>query len=231
MSKLKNIMITLAALVAMTSYSFAFEGLSIGTVYSDADFSTSGSETTDADGGGTLQKTSTTKSGAAEYGSVFVEYTFAQGSTIGAELIPGDADLGKGSRVQAAAGAGAGGDAAGTINVSATVSDHTTLYVEPTFMLNEKFGVYLKGGAAKVTVTPKYTETADVIQSTYGSKDVYGVMTGIGAKYYMGNMFVKLEHVETEYGAYTFQSTTGDLNTITADIEQEATRIALAYNF
>ena len=230
MSKLKNIMITLAALVAMTSYSFAFEGLSIGTVYTDADFSTSGSETTDA-GGGVLQKKSTSKSGSAEYGSVFVEYTFAQGSTIGAELIPGDADLGKGSRVQAAAGLGASGDAAGTINVSATVSDHTTLYVEPTYMMNEKFGVYLKGGAAKVTVTPKYTETADVIQSTYNSRDVYGVMTGFGAKYYMGNMFVKLEYVETEYGAYTFQSTTGDLNTITADIEQEATRVALAYNF
>ena len=63
MSKLKNIMITLAALVAMTSYSFAFEGLSIGTVYTDADFSTSGSETTDA-GGGVLQKKSTSKSGS-----------------------------------------------------------------------------------------------------------------------------------------------------------------------
>ena len=79
--------------------------------------------------------------------------------------------------------------------------------------------------------TPKYTETADVIQSTYNSKDVYGVMTGFGAKYYMGNMFVKLEHVETEYGTTTFQSTTGDLNNISADINQEATRIAIAYNF
>ena len=115
--------------------------------------------------------------------------------------------------------------------MSAQVSDHTTLYVEPTFMMSDTFGFYLKGGAAKVTVTPSYTETADVIQSTYNAKDVYGVMTGIGAKFYMGNMFVKLEHVETEYGAYTFQSTTGDQNTITADIEQEATRVALAYNF
>ena len=108
MSKLKNIMISLAALVAMTSYSFAFEGLSTGTVYTDADFDTSGPETTDA-GGGVLQKKSTSKSGSAEYGSVFVEYTFAQGSTLGIEHIPGDADLGKGSRVQAAAGAGAAG--------------------------------------------------------------------------------------------------------------------------
>ena len=122
-------------------------------------------------------------------------------------------------------------DASGTITAKATISEYTRIYVEPTWMANDRFGVFVKGGAAHLSVQPSYTETADVIQSTYKSEDVWGVMYGVGAKAYFGNVFVKAEYLETEFGTYSHQSTTGDLNKITADIDMEETRISIGYNF
>ena len=99
-------------------------------------------------------------------------------------------------------------------------------------MMNDRFGVYLKGGVTQLTVTP--TETADaggVTTSTFKSKDLNGVMTGLGAKFYMGSYFAKLEYVETDFATYQHTSTTGSLNSVEADIDTEETKFALGYNF
>ena len=82
-----------------------------------------------------------------------------------------------------------------------------------------------------MTLTPKEVDSASVTTSTYKAKDLYGMMTGYGAKYYMGNFFVKAEYTETDFANYTHTSTTGEGNTITADIDTEETRFALGYNF
>jgi hypothetical protein len=230
MNKIRNMLVAVIAITSLTFSAQSFEGFSIGTVYSQADFSTKGTENSSAVG---VNVTNTvTKSGSADFGSVFAEYTFAQGSTLGLEYIPGDAEIGKASRTQSAPLlGGAGEDGSGLLTARAEVSDHYTFYAEPTYMMSDKFGVYVKGGASRVTITPSYTEAADIIQSTYNSQDVWGVMSGYGAKMYMGNLFAKIEYVETEYGEYAFTSTTGDLNTIHANIDVEATRVAIGYNF
>jgi len=218
----------------MISATQAFEGLSIGLVHNDTDFSVAGTETTEgALPGGTLDNNKINKTGAAEFGSAFVEWTFAQGSTIGVEHIPGDAEIAKAARTQTnVVAADSTTDASGTITVSATVSDHTVVYAEPTLMFNDKFGIYAKGGFAQVTLTPKVVESADTIQSTYTSKDVYGVATGFGAKLYLGESFFgKIEYLETDYGKYAHTSTTGSTGTVTADIDTEQTRFAIGYNF
>ena len=83
-----------------------------------------------------------------------------------------------------------------------------------------------------MSVEPK--ETADAggaTASTYKSQDVVGLMTGYGAKYYYGNFFAKLEYVETDFETYSHTSTTGNKNTITADVDTEETRIGIGYNF
>ena len=219
-----------ALLVSFSSSAIAFEGFSIGATYSNTDFSTKGNETTGADNTGALEVNSTTKTGSEDVGAIFAEYTFAQGSTIGIEYIPGEAEIGKASRTQSNDTA-ALNDASGTITAKATISEYTRIYVEPTWMANDRFGVFVKGGAAHLSVQPSYTETADVIQSTYKSEDVWGVMYGVGAKAYFGNVFVKAEYLETEFGTYSHQSTTGDKNKITADIDMEETRISIGYNF
>ena len=223
-----------ALLVSFSSSAIAFEGFSIGATYSNTDFSTSGTETTSAITtaalNGTLEANTTTKTGSEDVGAIFAEYTFAQGSTIGIEYIPGEAEIGKASRTQSNDTA-ALNDASGTITAKATISEYTRIYVEPTWMANDRFGVFVKGGAAHLSVQPSYTETADVIQSTYKSEDVWGVMYGFGAKAYFGNAFIKAEYLETEFGTYSHQSTTGDKNKITADIDMEETRISIGYNF
>ena len=227
-----NLAVFLTAIIMSFSTSaFSFEGFSIGATYSNTDFSTKGNETTAKAGDAGLEVNSTTKTGSEDVGAIFAEYTFAQGTTIGIEYIPGDAEIGKASRTQSNTTAAPANDASGTITAKATISEYTRIYVEPTWMANDRFGVFVKGGAAHLSVQPSYTETADVIQSTYKSEDVWGVMYGVGAKAYFGNVFVKAEYLETEFGTYSHQSTTGDKNKITADIDMEETRISIGYNF
>ena len=221
-----------AIIMSFSTSAFSFEGFSIGATYSNTDFSTKGNETTTKAGDAGLEVNSTTKTGSEDVGAIFAEYTFAQGSTIGIEYIPGDAEIGKGSRTQNNTDSETpANDADGTITAKATISDYTRIYVEPTWMANDRFGVFVKGGAAHLSVQPSYTETADVIQGTYKSEDVWGVMYGVGAKAYFGNVFVKAEYLETEFGTYSHQSTTGQKNKITADIDMEETRISIGYNF
>ena len=222
-----------AIIVSFSTSAFSFEGFSIGATYSSLDFSTSGKEISTGDVGSdnTLTSASTTKTGSGDLGLVFAEYTFSQGTTIGIEHISGTAELGKGSRTEDSVSSDSGSKN-GTVNVKADISDPTTFYVEPTWMANDRFGIYLKGGATRVTIQPKETSDAgNVVTSTYGNKDVWGIMTGFGAKAYYNNFFVKAEYVETEFETYSFTSTTGDKNTINADVDTEETRISIGYNF
>jgi len=212
-------------LMSFSTSAFAFEGFSVGATYSSIDYSTSGTESTNNDGGA-AEIATTTKTGSADIGSLFAEYTFSQGTTIGVEAIQGSAEIGKASRTRTSVLSGNA-----TVTAKATAKDPVTVYVEPTWMANDKFGIYLKGGATMVTISPSETDASSVTTSTYKDKDLYGIMTGIGAKYYMGNVFLKAEYVETNYDTYSFTSTTGDKNTITADVDTEETRISIGYNF
>jgi opacity protein-like surface antigen len=228
----KKLSVLLTALMVSFSTSvYSFEGFSVGAIFSSMDFSTAGQETTDGPiTDGVLEVTKTTKTGSADKFAYFGEYTFAQGTSIGVEMIEGTATLGSASRTATSAVANAG--TAGTVTADAKISDPITFYVEPTFMINDVFGVYLKGGATTVSVEPKeVADTASATASTYKSQDVVGLMTGYGAKYYMGNFFAKLEYVETDFETYSHTSTTGNKNTITADVDTEETRIGIGYNF
>ena len=223
--KNKLVVFLTSVLMSFSTSAFAFEGFSVGATYSSIDYSTSGTESTNNDGGA-AEIATTTKTGSADIGSLFAEYTFSQGTTIGVEAIQGSAEIGKASRTRTSVISGNA-----TVTAKATAKDPVTVYVEPTWMANDKFGIYLKGGATMVTISPSETDASSVTTSTYKDKDLYGIMTGIGAKYYMGNVFLKAEYVETNYDTYSFTSTTGDKNTITADVDTEETRISIGYNF
>jgi hypothetical protein len=224
-TKTLSVLLT-ALMVSLSTSVYSFEGFSVGASYSSMDFNTTGSEVTHgAVGNGALVKNSTTKTGSGDLGSFFAEYTFAQGTTLGVSFIDGSAELGTGSRVET-------GQTSGTVTQKAEVSDPMTFYVEPTFMMTDTFGVYVKGGATTVSVEPKETADAgNVVTSTYKSQDVWGITTGVGAKFYMGNFFAKAEYMETDYETYHHQSTTGNLNSVSADIDTEETIFAIGYNF
>ena len=227
MKNIRNMFFAVIAIAALTNPLLAFEGLSFGGVYSMATFDTSGSETegTTANGSNGNEKTSTNISKDVDYASYFAEYTFSQGSTIGIEVIPGEAELGTKSRTDAAS---ADDSDDGEYKAKAEIQNHITFYVEPTMMLSDTFGVYVKGGVSKVDI-----KTQEVLSgsSTYPDVTVYGQMTGFGAKAYRNQFFAKLEYVETDYGDISITSTTGNRNTVQAAVDQEATRIAIGYNF
>ena len=226
MKKLRISIIALVTTFAMTSSSYAFEGLSIGAIYNNATFDSSGREMKGQAGGSNEASAVHNQSEDQNFGSIFAEYTLHQGSTFGIEVIPGDAKLGAKSRTQVNPDAQS---AAGTVTASAQVKNHVLLFAEPTKMMSDTFGIYLKGGFAKVTVNSLDSQTSTTIAGTYGDKDVYGVAMGLGAKVYRGNKFAKLEYLKTDYGNMTFVSSTNKV--IEADIDQTATRIALGYNF
>ena len=236
---MKKIMITLlgatSILLSTIVASHSFEGFSVGVNISTADFDIKGREF-DVDSN-TADESETSafvkRSVSTDILEGFIEYTFAQGTTMGISMIQGTADLGNAQRVEAGGTSGtATGNTSGTVKVKAEVSDPTTFYVEPTWMASDVFGVYVKGAATKVSVEPKeVSDTGGVVTSTYKSEDVWGFGTGVGAKYYMGNFFAKLEYLKTDFQAYNHQSTTGDKNKITADIETEETNLSIGYNF
>lgn len=227
---MKKIMIKLlgatSILLSTIVASHSFEGFSVGVNISTADFDIKGREFDVKSVTGVDSETSAfvKRSISEDIVEGFIEYTFAQGSTIGIAIIPDDASFKAETRTVGTTS----GDDTGTTTAKASVSDHTLYYAEPTFMLGEKFGVYVKAGVAEVTVKSEETMATN---STYGDQDVWGVMTGYGAKFYMGNFFVKAEYSETEYGKIMLTSTTGNKNIIEADIDSDKTTIALGYNF
>jgi hypothetical protein len=89
--------------------------------HNQADFETTGSQFDDSE--------ATTTGSAAksvDYGSIFLEYTLAQGTTIGVGYIPGDAEIGAKSRTDSET---ATGRDSGTYTAKASISDHYTFCV------------------------------------------------------------------------------------------------------
>ena len=183
MKNITKIMFSALLALGLSTSAYSFEGFSIGAIYSQTDFDAKGQEHKVSDA-----STSTTTKGndteSVDVPSVFAEYTFAQGSTIGVEYIPGDAVIGNKTRVHTAntGTPNTGNRAAGTVRAKANVSDHITFYVEPTYMMSENFGVYVKGGASNVTVESLENMGATGNLSTYGNQDVWGVSYGAGFK-------------------------------------------------
>jgi len=227
MNKLNKLIVAIIASLFMSASAMAFEGFSIGVVGGTTDFDTTGSEfTTQTDM--TTEKNDGSASKSVDVASFFAEYTVAQGSTFGIEVAPDTAEIGAKSRTDANTLA----TDDGTYTAKANISDHVTVYVEPTYMMNEQFGIYVKGGAARVTVESKESIAFGADSSTYGDVDVWGVMYGAGIKMVgASGLFGKIEATKTEYGTVTLHSTTGSKNTITADPEAESARIAIGYNF
>ena len=230
MNKIKTMLVTVIAITSLTVSAYSFEGFSVGVSASDSTFDTEGRETKNQREGATTSMERSAlvkKTQDVDIGSMFAEYSFAQGSTIGISYIPGEATLG--SRARTMTISDVGQDVSGTITAKAEVSDHVSFYVEPTYMMTDGFGVYVKGAASRVTVNSLESQTSTSVTMGYGNQDVWGTSYGIGAKAYYGNLFLKLDHMKTEYGTVSLTSTNN--KNVTADIESDATTLSLGYNF
>ena len=208
----------------------------IGIIGATGKIDTSGSET---EGGGDGEKTETTIQDDILYGSLFAEYTFGEmyGFTVGASYTPMDRSLGAKSRTDTQTTADAndtakGSNDSGTYKADADISNHATIYIEPTFMPTDNFGLYLKGGVSRVIVNSLENIALGEDSSAYGNETVFGGMYGLGAKIvHDSGLLFKLEYTKTIYETVKMTSTTGNKNIISADPEIEAFRLAIGYQF
>ena len=207
----------------------------IGIIGATGEIDTSGSETEQGVGNdGEINTTSFQQN--IVYGSLYAEYTFGEmyGMTLGVSYTPMDRSIGAKSRTdtQSETTDSASSNDSGTYTAKADISNHATIYIEPTFMPTDNFGLYLKGGVSRVIVNSLESIAIGADSSAYGNETVLGGMLGFGAKvvHDSGLMF-KLEYTKTIYETVKMTSTTGNKNIISADPEIEAFRFAIGYQF
>ena len=206
----------------------ADSGIAIGIIGNMATFDTDGVENE-----GTGEANKATHSSDVEYPEVFIEYAAQYehvGMTFGVAVIPGDTELGAKSRTDTQSDTNETSDDSGTYTAKAEVSDHITIYVEPTFYAGNGFGIFLKGGVSHVKVNTLESITLGDDSSAYGNQSVFGGMTGAGVKYKHPNgLLIKLEHTETVYETVDLDGNNG--KTISAQPEQDSTKISIGYQF
>ena len=154
--------------------------------------------------------------------------------TLGVSYTPMDNEIGAKSRTdtQSETTDSASSNDSGTYTAKADISEHATIYIEPTYMPTDNFGLYLKGGVSRVVVNSLESIAFGENSSAYGNETVLGGMYGLGAKIvHDSGLLFKLEYTKTIYETVTMTSTTGNLNVISADPEIEAFRFAIGWQF
>ena len=232
MNKLRNMLIAAISVAFLSTSAFA-GSFGIGAAGSLAAIGGSGTETE-----GTAADTSVntaTASNNTYVGSVFAEYTFDNGFTIGADWIPGSADVNSKKISRTDTELSEQGDDipdndSATRTASAEVENHITYYAE---LPLGGSGLYAKAGFVQMDVntTEKLFET-----SKYGNDTVDGMTVGLGFKVDSGsNWYYKLEANHTEFDTLTLKSTgnasESSANTIKADLDVTKATFALGYKF
>lgn len=210
--------------------------IGIGIIGNMSSFDTTGTETEgdgiDASINSDFETTTASKSEDVEYAHIFAELILKGnhiGLTWGAEHVPGTHNIGKQSRTDTAAASGAGQQATQSYTAEAVVSNMVATYLEPTIYINDAIGIYGKVGVTRVMV--ETLETGDHT-STYGSEGIFGTTHGAGIRLTTPwGIYLKLEHVETDYEDVAFKSDTGNRNSISANIDEKSDRIAIGYQF
>ena len=205
--------------------------LAIGGVLNFATFDTSGNEVGTRAGA----NASATHSNDVDFASLFIEGVAKTegnlGLTLGVEVIPGEASLGSKTRADTGGRTAAEGDTK-TYKAEAKVSEHVSLYVEPTFYFNDMVGFYVKGGGVSVLVKTLEDLIIGTDDSTYGHERIFGTVVGAGFRVtHSSGLFLKAEYSETDYGEVVFTSSTGNKNKITANPDQDAVRVSLGFQF
>lgn len=235
MTKLYKLIVgTFAAATLFTSVALA-DGFSVGIL---ADFSTVDTKGNEQEGttpaANVVEKTEASVSEDVEIPGIFAEvsgtHSSGLGMTFGIEYTPGSASIGAKSRTDSDS-ATSSLDDDGVYTAKAEIEKLLRIYVEPTFMLNESLGFYVKGGVGHVSVNTLETIDIGLDSSTYGDIDVWGLTVGAGvrAKHSSG-LFAKLEYMETEWDTFELKST-NDVTIEVTELDQAGTRLAVGYSF
>jgi opacity protein-like surface antigen len=187
---------------------------------------------TETDPEGTTNDEKIYDSAAVEYVSIFGEARFniqdRFGVTVGLSVIPGEAEFVTETKPDQDLQDVATGLATGTSTVTGTISEHVTLYIQPTVRLTDMFSVYLTAGISTMDVEADAT----LVTSTNFTKSVSvdGTRYGVGVMAERADgLFIKIEGNASEYDNVSF--TTSDSTVAKADIDEESISVLIGKAF
>ena len=225
---MKKIIIGLFASLFLSSAAFAGQ-IGIGVTGSYASISADGTES-DKDGSADTSTRNASASHDIVVPSIFAEYTFDNGYTLGYDLTLGSADVNSKSitRTDATSDNNETTQDDGDRTAQAEIENVTSIYAEVPISA----GYYVKGGYVQMDVNTLESETV-AGGSTYGNETVSGLIFGLGFKNSFGNNgFYKIEGSYTDMDEMTFNSSETDKgNKITADLDVTKATFAIGYNF
>ena len=225
---MKKILIGFFASLILSSAAFAGQ-YGVGVTGSFASISAEGTES-DKNG---AADTSVRKANASHdviVPSLFAEYSFDNGFTVGYDYTLGSADVNSSSitRTDTTTDANETVQDDGDRTAQAEIENVMSFYVE----VPMHAGLYAKGGYVEMDVNTTEKETVAGTAS-YGNETVSGVIFGLGYRNsFGGNGFYKIEGTYTDMDNMTFNSTETDKgNRITADLDVTRATFAIGYNF
>jgi hypothetical protein len=235
---MKKLFITILASFLLSSAAFA-ASFNIGATGALMTVEASGSETTGAGASGAANTNKTNVDNEnVGVGSFFAEYASDYyGLTLGVEVTPGTADVSNKIKTRNDVEASkTGGQAttatARTFKANAEIENLQQIYVElPIYK-----SLFVRGGMAQLDVNT--TEVASGNGGSYGNKTLDGTSFGIGLKgNYSANENIgfKLFYEETNFDTLNLTSTgnsvAAETNSIKADLDTQAIKFAVSYNF
>jgi hypothetical protein len=235
MNKLKNMLVALIAITAISTSSFA-GNMSLGLVTSLMEVDAAGTENdTLTAGGANVADTSVrslSKNADVTTGSLYVEYTTEMRLPIsfGVEYTPGEAEIqGASTRSEnetSTTGSLLAFTALQARTAGASATNFATAYVEvPLFK-----GLYVRGGMSNMTVLHSNDSGLG------GSTDLTGTNLGVGYKMTTGGgLHMKLAYEQTDYDSISLRSSNnsvvGETTSVNADVDTSAVRFSLGKNF
>ena len=206
-----------------------YNGFAIGIGLTGASLHTRGTET---DAEGFVDTPKIYDSATVEYPSIFGEVRFniidRLGLTLGASLIPGDAEFVKESNPDVDLIDKDSSSSTGTSTITGTIKNYSKIYIQPTVRVTDVFSVYLHAGMSTMDVEGK----AVLVTSTDFTKTITsdGTHFGVGVMAQAANgFFIKVEGTASEYDSVTF--TTADSTTAKAELDEESVSVLLGKAF
>lgn len=225
---MKKILAITAGLIFVATSAFA-GSTNVGISITNTTLAASGTETTNS--GSTVNQAE--KDGSATLASLFVEKEFEIKDkfnvSLGLDFVPMSGEIAK-------LGGGTGTD------VKVEAGKLLTVYVQPTYLVNDKVSLYAKAGYSQgdIDIT-EISRQATAAQGGGGatdsastdsdqSKDLEGTVLGFGAQINMNNdLFVRFDASRTDFD--TISHTNSNSKRLTADAEMDRISIVIGKSF
>ena len=217
---MKKLLVLISSIGILLFATIKANAASIGISAAVTEFDGSGTETVDGMNKNTGGSSSETVAGIP---SIFIESDPQNGWVFGIDFIPVSAEFVSESKAQTSIANLNSGTTSHTQKVEGDLENHITFYLEKDIYN----GVYLKGGLSSVDVISNESLGTG---STYGDDRILGYMLGVGYRYDLDTMFIKLEASMTDYESIEL-SATNTTNTATGDVDATTGKLSIGYKF